>query len=57
MFETVKDKKRGLNTNGIGLGLVISKKIVERFNGKINYYSKYKRGTTFFYTFEIEDTT
>ena len=57
MFETVKDKKRGLNSNGIGLGLVISKKIVERFNGKINYYSKYKRGTTFFYTFEIEDIT
>jgi CheY-like chemotaxis protein/anti-sigma regulatory factor (Ser/Thr protein kinase) len=57
MFGTIKDTKRGLNTNGIGLGLVISKQIVERFNGIINYYSKYKRGTTFFYTFEINKVT
>ena len=52
MFGTFKDTKRGLNTNGIGLGLVISKKIVEKFGGVIKFYSKYKRGTTFFFTFE-----
>ena len=53
MFGTFKDTKRGLNTNGIGLGLVISKQIVEKFNGQIKFYSKYKRGTTFFFTFEL----
>jgi signal transduction histidine kinase len=54
MFGTIKDTKRGINTKGIGLGLVISKLIVEKFNGEINFFSKYKKGTTFFYTFEIE---
>ena len=53
MFGTFKDTKRGLNTNGIGLGLVISKQIVEKFDGQIRFYSKYKRGTTFFFTFEL----
>jgi len=57
MFGTIKDTKRGLNMNGIGLGLVISKQIVEQFNGIINYYSKYKKGTTFFFTFEIHEIT
>ena len=27
--------------------------IVEKFGGEIDFTSKYKRGTTFFYTFEI----
>jgi signal transduction histidine kinase len=54
MFGTIKDTKRGINTKGIGLGLVISKLIVEKFNGEIHFFSKYKKGTTFFYTFEME---
>ena len=54
MFGTIKDTKRGINTKGIGLGLVISKLIVEKFTGEINFFSKYKKGTTSFYTFEIE---
>lgn len=33
IFGTIKDRKRGINTKGIGLGLVISKLIVEKFNG------------------------
>ena len=53
MFGTVKDINKGINTNGIGLGLVISKMIVEKFNGKINFFSKYKQGTTFFYSFDV----
>ena len=57
MFGTVKDAKKGINMNGIGLGLVICKQIVEKFNGVINYYSKYNRGTTFFFTFELNEVT
>ena len=47
-----------MNTQGIGLGLVISKLIVEKFGGKINFLSEYGEGTTVYYTFpllEIEE--
>ena len=43
-----------MNVDGIGLGLVISKMIVNKFNGEINFMSKYKKGSTFFFTFEHE---
>ena len=46
----MKDEKLKINTQGIGLGLVISKLIVHKFNGKINFLSKYERGSTFFYS-------
>ena len=52
LFGSHKDEKKGINTNGIGLGLVISKLIVTKFNGYIDFVSKYKKGSTFFYTFE-----
>ena len=29
--------------------------IVEKFNGEINFISEYKKGSTFFFTFEVED--
>ena len=54
MFGSFKDEKRKINTNGIGLGLVISKLIVNKFNGYIDFVSKHKKGSTFFYTFETE---
>jgi signal transduction histidine kinase len=54
LFGSIKDKKRKLNTNGIGLGLVISKLIVNKFGGYIDFLSKYRKGSTFFYTFQIE---
>ena len=54
MFGSFKDEKRKINTNGIGLGLVISKLIVNKFKGYIDFVSKYKKGSTFFYTFETE---
>ena len=54
MFGTIKDVKKGINTKGIGLGLLISKLIVEKFNGKINFLSEYNKGTTFFFDFETE---
>ena len=53
MFGTIKHERRGINTKGIGLGLYISKLIVEKMNGKINFFSKYRHGTTFFYTFQV----
>mgnify|MGYP000945542450 CR=1 FL=1 len=58
MFGSFKDEKRMINTNGIGLGLVISKLIVEKFNGYIDFVSHPKgptKGSTFFYTFETQN--
>lgn len=57
LFGSVKDEKRKVNTNGIGLGLVISKLIVTKFNGYIDFVSKHKKGSTFFYTFETQPHT
>ena len=48
-------KSKNVNQKGIGLGLVITKMIVEKFNGVINFVSKWKKGTTFFFSFETEE--
>ena len=53
LFSSIKDEKKKLNVGGIGLGLVISKMIVEKFNGHIDFISKYEEGSTFYFTFEI----
>jgi K+-sensing histidine kinase KdpD len=42
MFGSIKDEKSKINLDGIGLGLVISKLIVEKFNGEINFFTKYR---------------
>ena len=46
------------NKNGIGLGLVISEKIVTRFGGKIGFKStpfpEKNYGTTFYFTIKLE---
>ena len=55
LFSSIKDQKRKVNLKGIGLGLVISKMIVKKFNGMIDFISEYEKGTTFYYTFETED--
>jgi len=49
----MKDEKKQVNTQGIGLGLVISKLIVEKFGGELNFLSEYGKGTTFWYTFPV----
>ena len=54
MFGSIKDSKSKFNTQGIGLGLVISKMIVEKFGGKISFKSKYLYGTQFKFSFEID---
>ena len=57
LFGSIKDEKKKINTQGIGLGLVISKLIVNKFNGVIDFLSKYKRGSTFFFTFQLDSIT
>jgi|TARA_B110000285_G_scaffold162697_1_gene181674 chemotaxis protein histidine kinase CheA len=42
-----------MNTNGIGLGLVISKNITEAFGGDIEFNSQYGKGSSFKFTFNI----
>ena len=44
---------KGMNTQGIGLGLVISENIVNQFEGKIGVKSKYGVGTTFAFSFNL----
>lgn len=43
-----------MNTQGIGLGLVISENIVNQFDGKIGCKSKYGVGSTFAFSFDLE---
>ena len=52
LFGSVKEDKNKINPNGIGLGLVISKLIVSKFSGHIDFISKFEIGSTFFYDFE-----
>jgi C4-dicarboxylate-specific signal transduction histidine kinase len=44
-----------MNTNGIGLGLVIIDNIVTKFEGNIGFYSKPLAGSEFFFTFKLDD--
>lgn len=45
---------QAVNTRGIGLGLVISKKIVEMYDGNIGFKSKWGVGSTFGFNIQIE---
>jgi len=49
------DATKEVNTQGIGLGLHISKAIVDSFDGKITCWSQLKRGTKFTFTFCLSD--
>ena len=50
LFGAIVDQENRININGIGLGLVISKLIVENFDGNIGFKSKYNHGSTCFFT-------
>jgi two-component system sensor histidine kinase/response regulator len=54
LFTTFENKVEK-NINGIGLGLCICKAVVEQFNGKIDFVSEPGIGTTFMFTFQLED--
>ena len=54
MFGAIKYQKKQINIQGIGLGLVICKMIVSKFNGIIDFISKYKKGSTFYFTFQLD---
>ena len=54
LFGYVQDSKQ-MNTHGIGLGLTISKQIVEAFGGEIRFSSVPKEGSKFTFTFQLED--
>ena len=53
LFGFVQDANN-MNTNGIGLGLVISEQIVQQFGGSINFSSQYNVGSEFWFTFKLE---
>ena len=44
-----------MNSNGIGLGLYITKMIVEQFGGNVGVDSAIGRGSTFHMQFELSD--
>ena len=44
-----------MNTKGIGLGLVISKKIVESYDGQIGFQSKWQQGSTFGFRIPLDN--
>lgn len=46
---------QGMNTKGIGLGLAICKMIVQQFRGEVYVDSKLNHGSTFTFTFELEE--
>jgi hypothetical protein len=54
LFGFVQDDKQ-INKNGIGLGLMIAKNIVEKFDGKITFDSEKGKGSTFNFTFKLEE--
>ena len=49
LFKTVK------RSGGIGMGLIISREIVSKYNGRISFNSKYMEGSTFSFNFNLED--
>ena len=54
LFGSIKDEKKKINTNGIGLGLVISKMIANKFDGSIDFESQYQIGSKFRFSFQID---
>jgi signal transduction histidine kinase len=42
-----------MNTNGVGLGLVISKQIAKQFDGDVSVESKLGVGSSFTFSFKL----
>ena len=45
----------GSNTSGIGLGLFMSRKLVEQFGGEIGFDSEPGKGSDFYFTFALKE--
>ena len=41
LFGSIKNERKQINTNGIGLGLVISKMIANKFDGSVDFESEH----------------
>ena len=54
LFGCIQDEEDQINTKGIGLGLVISKLIVNHFGGDIRFESKVGEGSKFSFNFMTE---
>ena len=54
LFGFIQDSQQ-MNTQGIGLGLVIADQIVSQFNGKIKFKSRLGIGSTFTFTFKLDE--
>jgi signal transduction histidine kinase len=46
-----------INSGGMGLGLTISKMIIEQLQGSISFESTYEKGTKFEFTIPIKDAS
>ena len=49
------DSTKQMNAKGIGLGLHISQKIAQQFNGDIMLYSEWGSGSEFTFLFELSE--
>ena len=49
------EETKSLNTKGIGLGLHISKRIINQFGGDINVRSRWRSGSNFTFMIALEE--
>ena len=54
MFGYIQDSQH-MNIHGIGLGLNLTKRIIDQFGGKMEVESVYGKGTTFKFTLKLYD--
>ncbi|CAI2360382.1 unnamed protein product [Moneuplotes crassus] len=54
LFSMISDTK-GLNPNGTGIGLTVSKRYVEAIGGEIHLHSALRKGTDVIFTIPIDD--
>jgi len=53
MFGFIEEVRDELNTQGVGMGLHITKSIVTQFGGEVNVRSEVGTGSTFGFTFKL----